>query len=142
MAQCEGFSVSSKYQREIEEILQKAGDLGEGGRPSKPGSPGRGVGFIRLVWLYVKQSLGGRFWSISPGRVMLVGFVLIVLTFLARPFVGGVSGWLGWAGLLLFIIGYGMALVRPPKVRKRWRGEPIDDDASWLEKIRRKITRQ
>lgn len=134
--------MSSKYQREIEEILQNAGDIGGGGRRSKSSSSNNGIGFFKLVWMYVKQSLGGRFWSISPGRVMLVGFVLILSTLLARPFVGGIAGWLGWAGLLMFIIGYGMVLVRPPKVQKKWRGEPIEDDSSWLDRIRRKINRR
>ena len=135
--------MSSKYQREIEEILQKAGDIGDGGqRPKSASSSDKNMGFFRLVWLYVRQSLGGRFWSISPGRVMLVGFVLILSTLLVRPFIGGVAGWLGWAGLLMFIIGYGMVLVRPPKVQKKWRGEPIEDDDSWLDKIRRKISRR
>ena len=134
--------MSSKYQREIEEILQKAGDIGGGGRCRKSASSNKSIGFFRLAWLYVGQSLGGRFWSISPGRVMLVGFVLILSTLLVRPFIGGVAGWLGWAGLLMFIIGYGMVLVRPPKVQKKWRGEPIEDNVSWLDRIRRKITRR
>ena len=76
---------------------------------------------------------------------MLVGFVLILSVLLVRLFVGGVAGWLGWAGwagLLMFIIGYGMVLVRPPKVQKKWRGEPIEDDSSWLDRIRRKINRR
>ncbi len=132
--------MSSKYQREIEEILQKAGDIGGGGRRRKSASSNKSTGFFRLVWLYVGQSLGGRFWSISPGRVMLVGFVLILSTLLVRPFIGGVAGWLGWAGLLMFIIGYGMVLIRPPKVQKKWRGAPIEDNVSWLDRIRRKIT--
>ncbi len=134
--------MSSKYQREIEEILQNADDIGGGERRSKRPSSNNNIGFFRLVRMYVRQSLGGRFWSISPGRVMLVGFVLILSTLLVRPFVGGVAGWLGWAGLLMFIVGYGMVLVRPPKVQKKWRGEPIEDDSSWLDKIRRKISRR
>ena len=136
--------MSSKYQREIEEILEKAGDVGEGGRrSSKPASSNdNDIGFFRLVRLYVSQSLGGRFWSVSPGRVMLLGFVLIISTLLVRPFIGGIAGWLAWIGLLMFIIGYGMILVRPPKVRKTWRGEPVEDNPSWLDKIRRKISRR
>ena len=133
--------MSSKYQREIEEILQKAGDIG-GGRKREPASSDRGIGFFRLVWTYVRQSLGGRFWSISPGRVMLLGFVLLLSALLVIPLAGGRAGLLGWAGLIVFIIGYGMVLVRPPKVQKKWRGEPIEDDASWLDKIRRKINRR
>ena len=141
MAHCGGFEVSSKYQREIEEILQKAGDIG-GGRKPKSASSGKSIGFFRLVWLYVRQSLGGRFWSISPGRVMLLGFVLLLSALLVIPLVGGRAGLLGWAGLIIFIIGYGMVLVRPPKVQKKWRGEPIEEESSWLDKIRRKINRQ
>ena len=134
--------VSNKYQREIEEILQKADHLEGPGRRSNPKSEGNSVGFVRLVWMYVKQSLGGRFWSISPGRVMLLGFVLILSALLVIPLVGGRAGLLGWAGLIIFIIGYGMVLVRPPKVQKKWRGEPIEDDSSWLDRIRRRITRR
>ena len=143
MAHCGGFEVSSKYQREIEEILQKAGDIGGGGgRKPRSASSDRGIGFFRLVSMYVRQSLGGRFWSISPGRVMLLGFVLLLSALLIIPLVGGRAGLLGWAGLIVFIIGYGMVLVRPPKVQKKWRGELIEDDDSWLDKIRRKINRQ
>ena len=133
--------MSSKYQREIEEILQKAGDIG-GGRKPKPASSDRSIGFFKLVWLYVRQSLGGRFWSISPGRVMLLGFVLLLSALLVIPLVGGRAGLLGWAGLIIFIIGYGMVLARPPKVQKKWRGEPIEDDSSWLDRIRRRINRR
>ena len=136
--------MSNKYQREIEEILQKADGLEDGGRGSKRGPSGRNMGFFRLVWLYVRQSLGGRFWSISPGRVMLVGFVLLLSALLVIPLVGGRAGLLGWAGLIVFIIGYGMVLARPPKVKmqKKWRGEPIEDDESWLDRIRRRISRR
>ena len=132
--------MSSKYQREIEEILQKAGDIDGGGRRPEPASPDRKIGFFRLVWLYVRQSLGGRFWSISPGRVMLLGFVLLLSALLIIPLVGGRAGLLGWAGLIIFIVGYGMVLVRPPKSPKMWRGEPVEDNSSWLDRIRRRIS--
>ena len=136
--------MSSKYQREIEEILQKAGDIDGDDRRPKPASSDKSIGFFRLVWMYVRQSLGGRFWSISPGRVMLVGFVLLLSALLVIPLVGGRAGLLGWAGLIIFIIGYGMVLARPPKMKmqKKWRGEPIEDDESWLDRIRRKISRR
>ena len=136
--------MSSKYQREIEEILQKAGDIDGDDRRPKSASSDKSIGFFRLVWMYVRQSLGGRFWSISPGRVMLVGFVLLLSALLVIPLVGGRAGLLGWAGLIIFIIGYGMVLARPPKMKmqKKWRGEPIEDDESWLDRIRRKISRR
>ena len=88
--------MSSKYQREIEEILQRAGDLGStrGGRRAPRHS------LPRLVWLYGKRSLSGKLWSLSGGRVMLFGLVLLLSTLVVRPFVNGVSGYLAWAGLL------------------------------------------
>lgn len=126
--------MSSKYQREIEEILQKAGDLGstKGGRRAPRQS------LTRLVWLYVKRSLGGKPWSLSPGRVMLFGLVLLLSTLLVMPFVHW-GGYLAWAGLLISIVGYGMVLARPPTQEKRWRGQLIDDQGeSWWDRLRRR----
>ena len=127
--------MSSKYQREIEEILQKAGDLEStrGGRRSPRES------LPRLVWLYVKRSLSGKLWSLSPGRVMLFGLVLLLSTLVVRPFVHGVSGYLAWAGLLISIVGYGMVLAKPPTQEKRWRGQSIEDQGeSWWDRLRRR----
>ena len=73
---------------------------------------------------------------------MLLGFVLILSALLVIPLAGGKAGLLGWAGLILFIIGYGMVLAKPPKVRKTWRGEQIEDNPSWLDRIRKRITRR
>lgn len=117
----------SRYEKEIEDILEKAGDFGAEpvkGAPKKP----RSRSVRRLVWLYVRQSLSGKPWSVSPGRVMLIGFVLLLSTLLVMQFVDGVAGYLAWAGLLLCIIGYGMFLARPPSAEKRWRGKPIDTE--------------
>ena len=126
--------MSNKYQREIEEILQKAGDLGptRGGR----GTPRQSL--PRLVWLYVKHSLGGKLWSLSPGRVMLFGLVLLLSTLVVRPFVHW-GGYLAWAGLLISIVGYGMVLARPPKQEKLWRGQPMEDPGeSFWDRLRRR----
>ena len=131
----------SRYQREIEDILEKAGEAGPKRRPRRA-SDRRSL--RQLVWLYVKQSLSGNFFSISPGRVMLLGFVLLLSFLLVRPFSAGVAGMLAWAGLIIFIVGYALVLVRPPKLEKRWRGESIEMEppgGSWLDRIRRRITR-
>ncbi len=131
----------SRYQREIEDILQKAGEEGPKRRPRRAASRGN---LRQLTWLYVKQSLSGNLFSISPGRIMLFGFVLLLSFLLVRPFSAGVAGMLAWAGLIIFIVGYGMVLVRPPKIEKRWRGESIEMEpsgGSWLDRIRRRITR-
>lgn len=134
--------MSSRYQREIEDILQKAGGLGSGRPTPEP----RRRSLKQLVWMYVRESLSGSAFSISPGRVMLVGFVLLISTLIVRPFAAGIVGYLAWAGLLMFIVGYGMVLVRPPKIEKRWREMPIEyydsDDRSWLGRLRRKFRRR
>ena len=131
----------SRYQREIEDILERAGEEEPKQRPRR--APDR-RSFRQLVGLYVKQSLSGNLLSISPGRIMLLGFVLLLSFLLVRPFSAGVAGMLAWAGLIIFIIGYGMVLVRPPKIEKRWRGQSVEmkpSGSSWLDRIRRKINR-
>ncbi len=130
--------MSSRYQREIEEILESAGEVGPPPRGNRP----RRHGFFRLVWLYARQSLRGGFWSITPGRVMLTGFLLLLTGLALQVFGLGTLGLLAWAGLVVFIIGYGMVLARPPKVEKRWRGQIVDDrQESWFERMRRRIRR-
>lgn len=125
--------MSQKYQREIEEILKQTG----GPEPSGRG-PRRGI--WRLIWLYLSQSLGGKRWSLSPGRIMLIGVSLLVSALVVRAMVPGLVGPLAWAGLLLFIIGYGMFFVRPPKIEKRWRGQPVEDGGeSWWHRFRRRL---
>ena len=123
-----------RYKREIEEILRQAGELGTGTSTerSRPG-------FLRLVRLHATNSLGGKTWSISPGRVMLLAIALLLSSLIVRPFLGGLTPLLAWGGLLLFIVGYAMFFVRPTKVEKRWRGEKIEyDQNTWWDRFRRK----
>ena len=126
-----------RYRREIEEILRQAGDL-------EPSDLGKGPrqSVWRLALLYVKQSLGGKGWSLSPGRVMLiaVSLFLAALVFRAMVPLPGLVQPLAWAGLLLFIVGYAMFFLKPPKIEKRWRGQPLDElGDSWWNRLRRKF---
>ena len=121
--------MAERYKREIEEILQQAGELGtgNGARRSRPGLP-------RLILQPLTQSVGGKDGSLTPCRVMIGAVVLL----LAALFLG--ISLLAWAGLVLFIIGYAMFFVRPPKVEKRWRGQRIEYGLdSWWSRLRRKI---
>ena len=138
--------MSSRYQREIEDILEKSGGFDPEPDPPKR-KPRRGErrSLRRLIWLYVKQSLSGRPLSVTPGRIMLIGFVLLLSALIAVPFGLGIVGYLAWAGLIIFIIGYALVLARPPKIEKRWRGKTLDMDPandSWLERMRRKVFRR
>ncbi len=123
-----------KYEEEIDEILRQAGELtsGNGGARRQPG-------FLSVIWLQVKRSLGGRALSISPGRVMLAAVVLLL-----TALVMGIS-LIAWAGLILFIVGYAMFFVRPKTgygEEKRWRGQPIDyGEQPWWERVRRRFQR-
>ena len=126
-----------RYQKEIEDILRQAGDLDPGG-----GARGRGGGILRLAWRQVADSMGGGAWSLSPGRVMLAAIGLLLSALFLGSVIPGLTGLLAWAGLVLFIVGYGMFLLRPGRsVEKRWRGRPIDEAESpwdrWLRRLRR-----
>lgn len=127
--------MSSKYQREIEEILEKSGEFQATGTRSD----GTGYGLPRLVWLYVKHSLSGRLCSINPGRVMLIGLILLTTGLIIKPYVDGALGYLAWTGLLVSILGYGMVLAKPPTQRKLWRGRLIEDPKkSWWDRLMRR----
>jgi hypothetical protein len=70
---------------------------------------------------------------------MLVAVSLLLSALIVNAFVPGLVAPLAWAGLLLFLVGYGMFFVKPPKIEKRWRGQPLDDSGnSWWERLRRK----
>jgi hypothetical protein len=129
--------MSNKYKREIEEILKQAGDLKSAGSGRKTGHS-----IWRLIWLNVRQSVGGKAWSLSPGRVMLIAISLLLSALIVRVVVPGLVGPLAWAGLLLFIVAYALFFIRPRKVDKRWRGQPLDESAandSWWDRFRRKL---
>ena len=126
--------MSQKYQREIEEILQQAGE-----QESKGKSGGDGRSLPRLVWLHFLQSIRGKPWAILPGRVMLTAGALLLAAVVMSSLSPGLFAPLAWAGLLLFIIGYAMFFVRPPRVEKRWRGQTIDYGDTWWDRLRRKI---
>ena len=126
-----------RYRIEIEEILRQAGEVGP---PERPKRSGRSI--PRTIWLYVKQSLGGKGWSLAPGRIMLIGVSLILAAAIMPGMVpvSGLGMLLGLGGLLLFIVGYAMLVVKPPNIEKRWRGQPIDDvGKSWWGRLRRKL---
>jgi hypothetical protein len=128
--------MSQRYQKEIEDILRQAGEVGSGKGPRRPRQS-----LLRLAWIYVARSLGGKTWSISPGRIMLAAVSLLLSALIVGAFVpGGIVAPLAWAGLLLFIVGYAMFFVRPPKVEKRWREQAIDDGTeAWWDRLRRKL---
>ena len=124
----------NRYEDEIENILQQAGV-----KAPRKGGKVRNRRFLSLVWLYFLQAFGGRTWSITPSRIMLAAAALLLSALVMTAAIPGLAGPLAWAGLILFIIGYAMFFIRPRRVEKRWRGEPIDDkDKRWIDRFRRR----
>ena len=132
--------MSSKYQREIEEILKNSGPISSFDQSSRRSER---HGLIQLIALYTKHAIGGKLLSASSGRVMVAGLLIMLTLLIMMQFVTGVPGLLAWAGLLIFIVGYGMALVKPPKIEKRWRGRSIEnnDNSAW-DRIKRNLGRR
>ena len=127
--------MSQRYQKEIEEILdqvnesvppgKKQGSTGSGDQPAPP-KRFRGGGSPFLSWLPV---------SISPGRLLITGIVLLLAALVLRSAVPGVAGPLTWAGVGLFIAAYVTFFLRPRRpVERRWRDRSIEDEdvsTSW-----------
>jgi hypothetical protein len=127
--------MSEKYKKEIEDILRKAGETGSVG-------PRRGFGrsIPRLIWFQLAESIGGKGWSLSPGRVMLIAVALLLTALIFGSFAPSLVGVLAWSGLILLIVGYAMFFIRPKRPEKTWRGRRLDDgEDSWWKRIRRKI---
>jgi hypothetical protein len=135
--------MADKYIREIEEILKDAersrGRSVVNGVEETPKANGL---LSRL------SRLGGAF-RISPNKVVLAGIILIVVSFVLYNafnylFVNNVKFLLPvWAGLILFVIVYGLLFVKPGSEDKRWRGKMLDDGVrpSRWERLRRWIER-
>ena len=126
--------MSQKYQKEIEEILEQAGELATSrkGRHPRPS-------FWRLIRLYILRFLGDKGMSLSPGRIMLAAVSLLLVALIFSRLAPGIGGALALLGLLLFIAGYALFFLQPKNVEKRWRGQRVDDSGdSWWGRFRRK----
>ena len=130
----QGPGMPERYKMEIEEILEEAGEL-IGSEKSKGTRPS----FFKLLGLQLVQSLGGKRLSLSPGRVMLLGLLLLLAALILRTLVPEAVGILAWVGLILLIVGYGMFFMRPKRLEKRWRGQTIDyEEKFWWDRFRHK----
>ena len=130
------------YQQEIEDILRKA----EAEAPLP--SPQSRRSLRTLVWQFARQSLNSNAWGVSPGKIMLAALGILLAAFLLRPLVPGMFGLLAWAGLIIFIVAYGMVFLKPSKAgqRKMWRRryldeEEGDDGDSWWKGLKRRFKR-
>ena len=130
-----------KYQNEIEEILKGIEESGA----TVPSSEGQVAPDDLPVateqpspkTTAVKPS---RWQSVTPGRLALAGFTILVLG-LALNFLGW--GWLVWIGLLVLAGAYLLFFVRPKSENrdKRWRGRSVESRSpSLLQRFKRWIS--
>ena len=121
--------MQNKYQKEIEEILKNAGEVApdESGRETEKPLEDR-PGAVRQAAAEsnkspVSYSARGRWPTITPGKVLMTGLVVFIITALLQIWV------LIWVGLALLVLGYLLFFITPRKIsiEKRWRGESIED---------------
>ena len=126
--------MQDKYQKEIEEILKNAGEVApnESGmaieKPLEdhPKAVSQAAESSRPSESYTSR---GRWPTITPGKVLMTGLVVFIITALLQIWV------LIWVGLALLVLGYLLFFVSPRNIsiEKRWRGESIEDgpDSTW-----------
>ena len=117
-----------KYQKEIEDILKNAGEVapeetvGEMERPldDRPKALRQSSSPNKAPASYPPR---GRWPSITPGKILMTGLLVFIVTALLQIWV------LIWVGLALLVVGYLLFFVTPRNVsiEKRWRGESIED---------------
>jgi Flp pilus assembly protein TadB len=112
-----------RYEKEIEEILEQAGNVQPQSATPHPGS-GR---FYRLR-SQIAQAFSARGWKVSPGKLMLVSVGLLLVALLMNAVIPAAVGPVAWAGIVLFIVAYALFFILPPKskVERHWRGRPVD----------------
>ena len=113
--------MSQRYQREIEEILDQVNE----GSPADEVSRKR-----RQLKQHRPPKLPGRRlrWSLSTGRLMLMGIGLLVASLLLVGIFPPLAAPAAWLGIILFIGAYVVFFTKPrPVTEKRWRGQSIED---------------
>ena len=142
-AGCTYRTMADKYIRQIEEILKESessrGKSVADGVEETPKARGllSRLGRLRIIL------------RVSPNKVVLAGIILIVVSFVLYNafnylFVNNIKFLLPiWAGLILFVIVYGLLFVKPGSEEKQWRGRMLDDgiQPSKWERLRRWIER-
>ena len=128
--------MKDKYQEEIEEILRKAGEAApdKSARESERHPEDRPRDRRASKHVPAQQSRRSpRRWTISSGKLMLAGLVLLLLGWLVvHPLI--------WIGLIVLVAGYVLYFLKPRAIQqeKRWRGRSVEDSAAspweWLKR--------
>ena len=128
-----------KYQREIEEILSSAS-------PSLR-SRQRALGKQRsTIWVFLSRAvalLTGICSRLSPGRIALSVFILLLLAWWFRTSLPGFVGPVAWVVVILIVVGYAWFFINSkPSYEKRWRGQLIQSPFEpWWKRFTRRNKR-
>ena len=119
--------MSDKYMKEIEEILKQAEEVMPDDR-TRP--PGRQSGPSGRFFNPLGRLTGGRGLKVSPSKLMLASFALLLLALILGAMGIGRVVHFVVAGLILFVIAYALFFVRPStgSYEKRWRGRLINEE--------------
>ena len=116
--------MAKDYKDEIEEILNKAGELNV---PQK--YPKHSDSFYHKF----KNLLFNKEWKIAPGYIISLGIVFILSYIVLRNINSNLIPAVGWLGLALVVFGYSIIFVKPNKTKKTWRGREIDfEKDAWV----------
>jgi len=122
--------MQDKYQKEIEEILKNAGEIvpDESGREVERPLEDRPRALRQAAEASRPKSYEtprGRWPTITPGKILMTGLVVFIITALLQIWV------LIWVGLALLVFGYMLFFITPRNINmeKRWRGESLEDSS-------------
>ncbi|MQG38723.1 MAG: hypothetical protein FI718_01885 [SAR202 cluster bacterium] len=120
-----------KYEREIEEILAKSSTNSKKAHGSNS--------LLNMLFRYLNQSVSVKNVKISPGRIMLIGISLLLLSLIIRTFAPTWTSFFAWTGLLVLIVGYFLFFLgsKASAPEKYWRGRPINTKNKWTDKFKR-----
>ena len=120
--------MQDKYQKEIEEILKNAGEVApdESRRETEKPLEDRPRAVRQAADAEKPRpshTPKGRWPSITPGKILMTGLVVFIITALLQIWV------LIWVGLALLVLGYLLFFITPRNIsiEKRWRGQSIEN---------------
>ena len=126
-----------KYKKEIEEILEQAGEA-TNVQQEKQHWEELSPSLSGLLWLYASKCARNKIRSVRSGSTMVMGVVFIGLALVLGRIIPGLGIALGVGGILLFLLSYSVFFIRPNKAEKRWRGQVIRPNLSWWKRLRNK----
>ena len=126
--------MSTRYQREIEEILEQSSNHVNGQLEADSDSLGLEADSDSLgndsfaPQSRLPVSIRSFFLSLKPGRLMLASVGLLLTALLLGGFNFSFAGLVAGSGASLFIVGYVLFFIQPSssKQKRRWRGRPLD----------------